>query len=89
MNIERFHNEIAMRLGYERFIKDKKISIHVEETHEPWVTLKVQGCHDEIRFKASDAACLDELKSISTMQDEVKSIIEAVRQAYVAANKPF
>lgn len=30
MNIERFHNEIAMRLGYERIVKDKRISISVK-----------------------------------------------------------
>ena len=31
MNIERFHNELALRLGYERIVKDKRILISVEE----------------------------------------------------------
>jgi len=41
MNIERFHNELAMRLGYERIVKDKRILISVEESEEPLVTLKI------------------------------------------------
>ena len=53
MNIERFHNELAMRLGYERIVKDNKILISVEESDDPVVTLKVQGCED-VRYKASD-----------------------------------
>ena len=43
MNIERFHNEMAMRLGYERIVKDKRISISVEESDEPCVVLTLQS----------------------------------------------
>ena len=35
MNIERFHNQLAMRLGYERIVKDNRISISVEESDGP------------------------------------------------------
>lgn len=49
MNIERFHNELAMRVGYERIVNDKR----VEESNNPVLTLKVQGSED-IRFKALD-----------------------------------
>ena len=38
MDIERFHNELAMRLGYERIVKDKRILITVEDSDDPWVT---------------------------------------------------
>lgn len=40
-NKEKFHNELAMRLGYERIVKDKKIQISLEESDDPWVTLKI------------------------------------------------
>lgn len=30
MNIERFHNKIEMRLGYERIVGDKRITIAIE-----------------------------------------------------------
>lgn len=36
MNIERFHNELAMRLGYERFVKDKRILISIEDSYAPF-----------------------------------------------------
>lgn len=67
MNIERFHNELAMRLGYERIVKDKRILITVEESDDPVVTLKVQGCED-IRFRASD----DTEKVVQENQNEIK-----------------
>ena len=89
MNRERFHNELAMRLGYERIVNDKSISISVEESDDPWVTLKVQG-QDDLRFKAS--ANLDDMNwmAVPEMQNEIKTIIDAVHQAYLkSANDTF
>jgi hypothetical protein len=43
MNKERFHNALALSLGYERIVKDKRIAIQVDEADDPWVTLKIQG----------------------------------------------
>ena len=77
MNIERFHNELAMRLGYERIVKDKRILITVEEFDDPVVTLKVQGCED-IRFRASD----DTEKVVQENQNEIKEIMDTVHQTY-------
>ena len=53
MYIERFHNELAMRLGYERIVKDKRISISVEESDEPCMILTLQCC-GVITIKPSD-----------------------------------
>ena len=82
MNIEKFHNELAMRLGYERIVKDKRILISVEDSDDPLVTLKVQG-HDDIRFNASDSADDLEMVSIPEMQNEIRTIIDAAHQAYI------
>lgn len=82
MNIERFHNELAMRLGYERIVNDKRFTLIVEESDDPIVTLKVQG-HDDIRFKASDNY---EYVSAEN-QIEIKEIIDAVHQAYINTKK--
>ena len=49
MDIGRFHNELAMRLGNERIVKDKRILIVVEEGDDPCVTLSVEG-YDDFRF---------------------------------------
>ena len=53
MNKERFHNTLALPLGYERIVKDKRITIQVDDSDDPWVTLKFQGRPEVIRFKAS------------------------------------
>lgn len=88
MNIEKFHNELAMRLGYERIVKDKRILISVEDSDDPWVTLKVQG-HDDVRFKASNSEDNEEIVSIPEMQNEIKTIIDATHQAYINSSKEF
>lgn len=85
MNIERFHNELAMRLGYERIVRDERIQISVEESDVPVVTLKVQGCEDII-IKASDDTEFTEL----VCQKEIIGYVDAVQQAYrLATNNRF
>ena len=82
MDIERFHNELAMRLGYERIVSDKRILISVEESDDPVVTIRVQGYKD-IKFKASDGA-----EGVSyENQHGIKDIVDAAHQAYNEANK--
>lgn len=83
MNKEKFHNELAMRLGYERIVKDKRISISVDDSDDPWVTLKVQG-YEDIRFKASGDN--DEIIAVSNLQYDIKEIIEVVHQTYMTTN---
>ncbi len=80
MNIERFHNELAMRLGYERIVNDKQILISVEESDDPVVTLKVQG-REDIRFKASDETECDMYGN----QKKIMEIVDAVHQSYTDA----
>ena len=89
MDIEKFHNELAMRLGYECIVKDKRILISVEDSDDPWVTLKIDG-NDDIRFKASEKFV--EVKSLMNheMLDEIKLINDAVHQAYMESTRePF
>ena len=76
MNIERFHNELAMRLGYERILKD---AITIEESEDPMATLRVQG-HDYISFRASDGSKVMDAQ----VTPEIREIIDAVHQAYIA-----
>ena len=87
---ERFHNALALSLGYERIVKDKRITIEVDEADVPWVTLKIQGHPDVVRFKASGDANGVELNNIPAMQEEIKQIVDAVHHAYIhAINNPF
>ena len=86
MDIERFHNELAMRLGYERIVENKRIQISIEEADDPWLTLKIDGSED-IRFKASDELeVVESLKNLE-MCNEIKQISDAVHYAYIESSK--
>ena len=83
MNIERFHNELAMRLGYERIVKDKRILISVDESDDPCVTLEVQGEKDVIFNASSNSDFL--YSEIPEMHNEIKTIVDAVHCAFEQA----
>ena len=85
MNKERFHNALALSLGYERIVKDKRITIEVDDADDPWVTLKIQGHPDVVRFKASGDAHEVKLNSIPAMQEDIKQIVDAMHQTYIQA----
>ena len=86
---ERFHNALALSLGYERIINDKRITIKVDDTDDPWVTLRFLGRPEVVRFKASSEADVALVENNPVMQDEIKNIIGSVHQAYIEACKPF
>ena len=84
---ERFHNAFALSLGYERIVKDKRITIEVDDSDDPWVTLKFLGRPEVVRFKASGETVVE---NTPAMQDEINIIADAVHQAYIKAKtNPF
>ena len=86
---ERFQNTLALSLGYERIVNDKRITIDVDDSDDPCVTLKFQGCSEVVRVKASDEVNEIELKDNVT-HDEIRLIVDAVHQAYnKATSTPF
>jgi hypothetical protein len=90
MNKERFHNALALSLGYERIVKDKRITIQVDDSDDPWVTLKFQGRPEVIRIKASGEADAAYPADTSELRDDIKEISDAVHQAYIqATTSPF
>lgn len=82
---ERFHNELAMQLGYERILGDCHISIDVVETDDPLIRLGVQGCEEQILFKASEIG----EKSIGNdhVADEMRYFVDAVHRAFIEITK--
>ena len=83
---ERFHNSLALSLGYERIIKDKRITIQVDNSDDPWVMLKVQDYQEVFRIKASDTLDKLVLEGLPDMQDEINFIADVVHQAYIDAS---
>ena len=89
-NKERFHNALALSLGYERIVKDRRITIEVDDSDDPWVILKMQDYPETIRIKASDATTKTDLREIPAIDEDLKNIVEAVHQAYIqATTNPF
>jgi len=87
-NNERFHNQLAILLGYKRILANKRISISVEESDIPFVTLKVMG-NKIIRINAFEILESKELQIPSDLVDEIRIICETVHIAYLSANRPF
>ncbi len=84
---ERFHNALALSLGYERIVKDKRITINVDDSDDPCVTLKFQGRPEVIRIKASGEADAALAADASELRDDIKVIADAVHQAYIESCK--
>ena len=86
---DRFHNALALSLGYDRIVKDKRITINVDDSDDPWVTLRIQGNSEVVRFKASGESDTALAAEALEIQNEIKVIIDAVHQAYIAAGRAF
>ena len=93
MNKERFHNQLALNLGYQRIINDKRIKISIDDKRYPddvMVSISVDGLSRPICYKASegisqsDMDCFDE-----NGYEDVKIIIDAVCGAYIDAERAF
>ena len=90
---ERFHNQLALNLGYQRIVNDKRINISIDDkqySDDVIVFISIDGMSKPICYKASeglsqnDMDCFDEEK-----YEEIKIIFDAVHQAYIQANKAF
>ena len=82
---DRFHNQLALNLGCQCIVNDKRITIEIDEVDDPWVTLKIQGYPDVVRFKVSDEVSEMELNKIPAIQEDIKQIVNAVHNAYIQA----
>ena len=94
MNKDRFHNALAMALGYERIVNDKRYNIIVEDNSgEPKIIIKsTEGCE----LLSLCPAETEELKrnycdiDSNIDKDVIIMIIDAVHQAYIEATvNPF
>ena len=86
---DRFHNQLALNLGCQRIVNDKRINITIDDKQYPddvMVSISIDGFSKPICFMASkglshnDMDCLDEIS-----YDDIKMIVDAVHQAYIQA----
>ena len=85
-NKDRFHNQLALNLGYQRIVNDKRINIRIDDKQyldDVMVSISINGFSKLICYRASeglsqnDKDCLDE--------EDIKVIADAVHQSYVQA----
>jgi hypothetical protein len=90
VNKERFHNQLALSLGYHRIVNDKRINIAIDDKQfadDAMISIRIDGFSKPICYKASeglsknDMVCLDE-----NGYDDIKTIVDAVHQAFDEAS---
>ena len=94
MNKERFHNQLALNLGYQRIVNDKRINIAVDDkqySDDVIMTISIDGFSKPICYMASEGLSLKDMDCLSENgYDDIKRIVDAVHQAYIqATTNPF
>ena len=89
MNKERFHNQLALHLGYQCIVNDKRIKISIDDkrySDDVMISISIDGFSKPICFKASEGLSQNDMDSLVERGDEeIKMIIDAVHQAYIQA----
>ena len=94
MNKDRFHNQLALNLGYQRIINDKRINICIDDKQyadDVMISISIDGFLSPICYKVSEGLSKDDMDSLDENgHDDIKMIVFAVQQAYIrATTKPF
>ena len=90
MNKDRFHNQLALNLGYQRIVNDKRINISIDDKQYPddvMISISIDGFSKPICYKASEGLSQNDMDCFDKNgYDDIKIIIDAVHQAYVISN---
>jgi len=94
MNKERFHNQLALNLGYQRIVNDKHINISIDDKRYPddvMISISIDGFSKPICYMASEGLSQNDMDCLDNGgRDEIKMIADAVYQAYIqATTNPF
>ncbi len=89
MNKERFHNALALLLGYKRIINGDVVRISIDDkinSDDPKITIKNCRNQETISFRASETACVDSMMDSSEkVKAEVMFIVDSAHKAYIQA----
>ena len=90
MNKERFHNQLALNLGYQRIVNDKHINISIDDKQYPddvMISISVDGISKPICYKVSEGLAPNDMDSLDENgYENIKMIIDAVHHAYIQAS---
>ena len=93
MDKERFHNQLALNLGYQRIVNDKRINISIDEKQYPddaMISISVDGFSRPICYKASEGLGQNDMDCLQNNGcDDIKVIFDAVHQAYTESMRTF
>ena len=88
-NKDKFHNQLALNLGYQRIVNDKNINISIDDKRYPddvMVSISVDGFSKPICYKASEGLSQNDMDYRDERgSDDIKIIFDAVHQAYIQA----
>lgn len=93
-NKDRFHNQLALNLGYQRIVNDMRININIDDMQYPddvMVSITINGISTSICYKASEGLSLCDMDCLAENDhDDIQVIVDAVHQAYIqASTNPF
>ena len=90
-NKERFHNQLALNLGYKRIVNDKRINISIDDKQYPddvMVSISIDGFSRPICYRASEGLSQNDMECLD--DNDIKIIVDAVHQAFIeTSNIPF
>lgn len=93
MNKDRFRNQLALNLGYQRIVNDKRINISIDDKQYPdnvMVSISVDGFSTPICYKASEGLSQNDMDCLGEDGfEDIKIIVDAVHQAYIASERLF
>ncbi len=93
MNKERFHNQLALNLGYQRIVNDKRINISIDDkqySDDVIVSINIDGFSMPICYRASEGLSQNDMDCLGENgYDEINAIVDAVYQAFIDANRMF
>jgi hypothetical protein len=88
---DRFHNQLALNLGYQRIVNDKCINIAIDDKQyldDVMISITIDGFSFPICYKASEGLSQNDMDSFAKDgYEDIKVIADAVHQAYNESTK--
>lgn len=84
---DRFHNQLALNLGYQRIVNDKRINISIDDKQYPddvKIFISIDGISKPICYMASEGLSQNDMDYLDDNGYEViKIIVDAMHQAFI------